>query len=249
MLYYYFNVLKTVFVFNEKDRRWKDMMNILEDMNKQYNILNNDYNELITRNMDNYEEIKILFEILTYNKNDSIQYIKKNICGEVSSCITYLDGSDNIFSSGIDFGYKQCFTYMNNLYMDYRKIKNKTNIYEIQNTITGPEFYEFRRIRKSFSNVFYYVKQRIYDDFETNEINFRNRYRKTISLLNIISLIFSILIFFFVNIFIFFSISNFTKPIKESTYRINHSFYYIKIYSVSSYRKRDSNLFNIQSRK
>ena len=236
-LYYYFNILKTVFVFNEKDNRWKDMMNILEGMNKKYEELNNEYNELLSSDLSQYEKIKTFFEILIYNKDDSTEFIKNNICGKTTACINYLDTSDCIFMSGIDFGFKTCFTYMYNLYMDYKNIKNKTDINQIISTITADEFYEFRRIRKSFSNVFYYVKQKMYTDFEIDQNNFRNRYRKSVSLLNIISVIFSILMLLFVNIFIFFSISNFTKPIKDSTYRINHSLYYIKTYSLTNFRK------------
>ena len=236
-LYYYFNILKTVFVFNEEDERWKDMMNILGDMNRNYEKMNDEYNELLSSDFSHYEKIKTFFEILIYNKNDSTEFIKKNICGKTTSCINYLDTTDCIFRSGIDFGFKTCFTYMYNLYMDYKSIKNKTNVQEIISTITADEFYEFRRIRKSFSNVFYYVKQKMYNDFEEDQNNFRNRYRRSVSLLNIISVVFSILMLLFVNIFIFFSISNFTKPIKDSTYRINHSLYYIKTYSLTNMRK------------
>ena len=236
-LYYYFNILKTVFVLNEDDLRWKDMMNILGNMNKKYEQLNDEYNDLLSSDLSQYEKIRTFFEILIYNKNDSTEFIKKNICGTTTACIKYLDTTDCIFRSGIDFGFKTCFTYMYNLYMDYKNIKNKTDIKEIISTITADEFYEFRRIRKSFSNVFYYVKAKMYDDFEEDQNNFRNRYRKSVSLLNIISVIFSILMLLFVNIFIFFSISNFTKPIKDSTYRINHSLYYIKTYSLTNFRK------------
>ena len=236
-LYYYFNILKTVFVLNEDDLRWKDMINILGNMNKKYEQLNDEYNDLLSSDLSQYEKIRTFFEILIYNKNDSTEFIKKNICGTTTACIKYLDTTDCIFRSGIDFGFKTCFTYMYNLYMDYKNIKNKTDIKEIISTITADEFYEFRRIRKSFSNVFYYVKAKMYDDFEEDQNNFRNRYRKSVSLLNIISVIFSILMLLFVNIFIFFSISNFTKPIKDSTYRINHSLYYIKTYSLTNFRK------------
>ena len=236
-LYYYFNILKTVFVFNEEDNRWKDFMKILEGMNRKNEQLNEEYNQLLSSDLSHYEKIKTFFEILTYNKNDSIQFIKNNICEKTTSCINYLNTNDCIFRSGIDFGFKTCFTYMYNLYMDYKNIKNKTNVQEIISTITADEFYEFRRIRKSFSNVFYYVKQKMYDDFEIDQNNFRQRYRRSVSLLNIISVVLSILMLLFVNIFIFFSISKFTKPIKDSSYRINHSLYYIKTYSLTNFRK------------
>ena len=57
-----------------------------------------------------YNEVKDLFEIFTYNKNDSVEYLQKNICMNDTNCINYLTTNDSIFNSGIDFGYKICFT-------------------------------------------------------------------------------------------------------------------------------------------
>ena len=237
-LYYYFNTMKTLFVFNDQDSRWNTFVNTMKNMNNIFDEINNKYINVISGNMDNYNELKKVFQILTYNKNDSKEFIKENICGELASCQKYLDDADSVFNSGIDTGYKICFTYMNNIFMDYMNIKNKTDINEIIATVTGPEFYEFRRIRKSFSNVFYYVKQQIFQAFEIEQSNFNRTYKKTINLLNIISIIYSILIAAFLYFFIFFSIKKFSKPIKDSVLKINRSFFYIKTYSFSYYKKK-----------
>ena len=239
-LYYYFNTIKTLFVFNDRDKRWNTFINIMINMQKNMDEINNNYIKMISKNMDNYNELKKIFQILTYNKNDSKEFIKENICGEVTSCQNYLYDSDSIFNSGIDTGYKICFTYMNNIFMDYMNIKNKTNINEIIRTITGPEFYEFKRIRKSFSNVFYYVKQKIFEAFEIEQSNFNRLYKKTINLLNLISVIYSILILVYMYFFIFLNINRFSKPIKDSVLKINRSFYYIKTYSFTYYKKKYS---------
>ena len=50
---------------------------------------------------------------------------------------------------------------------------------------------------------------------------------------------FSILIFLFVKVYVFISIGNYTKPIKDSTYRINCSFYFIKKYNINNNRKKE----------
>ena len=237
-LYYYWNTLKTIIIFNPKEERWKNMSFIMEQMNSNYEKRTNNYNQLLTKDMDFYDEVEQLFEIFTYNKNDSIEYLQRNICMNDTSCIDYLTTNDSIFNSGIDFGYKICFSYLNNIFMDYQSIKNKTSIKEIRNTITDDKFYEYKRMRLSFSKVFYYLKVKIFDNFINEAIKFGHRYKKVVLALNIISLIISILVLMFVIIFIFITVSNFSQPIKDSVYRINHSFFYIKNYSLTKTIKR-----------
>ena len=89
---------------------------------------------------------------------------------------------------------------------------------------------------------FLYVEQKILECFEIDETTFTKSYLNNMTFLNIISIFFSVFIFFFIVIFTFISISNFTEPIKDSTFRINNSFYFIKKFSLKNYRKIDSNL-------
>ena len=247
-LYYYWNTMKTIIIFNNKDERWSVMNKILGNMNSEYERITNDYNLLLSKSMDFYNDVEKLFEIFTYNKNDSIEYLQKNVCLNYTSCKNYLRTNDSIFNSGIDFGYKICFSYLNNIYMDYQSIKNKTSIEEIKRAITDEKFYEFKRLRKSFSNVFYYLKEKIFNNYESEAISFGQKYKRVVLALNCISLIISILVLLFVVIFIFITVSNFSKPIKDSTYRINHSFFYIKNYSLTQSRKRDSIYYLYQAR-
>ena len=82
-------------------------------------------------------------------------------------------------------------------------------------------------------NYFYiFVEQRILLSFEKDGIIFLLSFVKVNTVLNMISILFSVLVFLFVIIFIFLSISEFTDPIKDSTYRINCSFYFIEKYSL-----------------
>ena len=229
-LYYYWNTLKTLIVFNYKEERWENMKLILEKMNYNYEIMNNNYNKLLTKNMNFYNNIHKLFEIFTYNKKDSAEYLKNNLCKNETSCKNYIISKDSIFNSGIDSGYKNCFSYINNIFMDYLSIKNKTSTEEIINTITDDKFYEFKKMKQSTANVFYFLKEKIFNDFRIEAIAFGSRYKTDVLRLNIISLIISILILLFVNIFIFINVSNFTEPIKDSVHRINLSFFFIKNY-------------------
>jgi len=236
-LYFYFNNLKALFIFNEYGKKWNNSFHALETMNKDLEKLNKGYNDVLNHKMRSYKEVTKLFELLQYNKNDSSQYINKTLCSGVPQCQKYLESTDNIFLSGIDSGYKTTFTYIDNIYMDYKKLKDKKDVQEIVEKITNNQFFEFRRVRKAFSNIYFYVQQKIYSSFENDQLNFRNNYRSIISSLNIISVVFFILIFLFVFVVIFFTVYNFSGPIKDSTYRINQSFYYIKKYDRSHYRK------------
>ena len=164
-IHYYFITLKSLFIFNEKDQRWIDMMSILEKANDNLELSNIKYYEVLSHKISSYKEIQLLINILQYNKNNSVEYIKQNLCPNLSSCHNYLDSEDNIFRSGIENGLKTCFHYINNIVMDYKKISNKSNTEEIINKITGTQFYEFKRLRKSFSYVISYVQEKIYNSF------------------------------------------------------------------------------------
>jgi len=243
-LYYYFNTLKTLIILNENDPRWEIMILVMENMYKNMEDINNNYIKTLSNKLESYREVENLFTILQYNKNDSSEYLKETLCKNISVCQDYLDSNDNIFKSGIDFGYKTCFTYIENIFMDYKKIENKTNVDEIMNTITCSECYELNRIRLAFNSILYYIQQKIYSSFEIDQQYFRSGYKKILSLLNLISLLLSILTLLFVHIIIFLSVSKFGNPIKESTYRINQSFSHIKKYNRIFSKKRDSILLS-----
>ena len=242
-LYFYFNNLKSLFIFNQYGFKWNASVNALETMNKEMEKFNKGYNEVLNHKMNSYKEVAKLFELLQYNKNDSSQYINKTLCDDIPQCQKYLDSNDNIFLSGIDSGYKTTFTYIYNIFMDYKKLNNKSDVQEIIDKITNYQFFELRRVRKAITSIYFYVQQKIYLSFEIDQLNFRNNYRSIISTLNIFSVVFFILIFLFVFVAVFFTIYNFNGPIKDSTYRINQSFYYIKKYDRSYSGKRDSTIY------
>ena len=146
------------------------MENMMDNFEKSNIDLNNVF---LSDKMSCYNEVQKLFEILQYNKKDSVQYLNDNVCGNVTACKDYLKTEDNIFLSGVDNGYKTCFTYMNNIINDYKNIKNKKDVNEIMQVITCTNCLEFRRTRKTFSQLVYYVQQMIYSSFEHDYDSFR----------------------------------------------------------------------------
>ena len=194
---------------------------------------NKEFTKIISTNARENNKIIKFFNVLLESKNNSTNTIKKYICEDKLNCLNYLDSDFNIFNSGVDFTFKSCITQINNIFLDYKKLNNKTDIKEINSKIFDSGRTQFILIGLSLTNVFMYVKEKIYDCFETDVINFNYSSIKFMKYLNLSSIIFAIFTFIFVIVFIFISISRYTNPIKISSYRINCSFYFIKKYSLT----------------
>ena len=231
LLTYYFNIMRTLFLF-PNDNRKKQMNETMQSISSVYNKENKKFNDILSYKIGAYKETKKLYDILQ-NKSNSTQNLKKAICSIQSPCQGYLDSKYNIFDVGVDFAFTTSITQINNIYMDYKKINNIYNLEEIKARITRISNSPFEYISVSISNMFIYVQNKIFSTFLIDQFNFKDKYSRIMTLFNLITVAFSILTFLFVNIIIFFSISNFTEPIKNSTYRINCSFYFIKKYSLA----------------
>ena len=231
--YYYYNVLRT-FPEGEKKRQLENNMEKMNDLYEEENIK---FNDILSNSMDNYPETKKLVNIIKESKNNSTKNIKQAICNGAEGCENYLDSSVNIFDSGIDLSFKSCITQAYSFYMDYTKLINKTDIEDIKEKIILSQNSQFYYIILSLNYFYVYLEERILSTFEADQMGLSRSFLNTITNLNIISIIFSILSFIFVIIFIFLSISKFSRPIQDSTYRINCSFYYIKEYSLTKYKE------------
>ena len=238
LLFYYFNTFRTLLIFPE-DKRKEKLEQIMENMAENYNNQHTKYLKIISNNMGNYIEINKLFEIIKQTKEGSIEVIKASICSDKTSCLKILNSEYNIFDSGIDFAFQTCIQGIDNYFAEYTKLKNKTDYNEINSTIINSYSSHFIHIGLSLNNIFYLVKEKIYESFQTDETNFRNNYNDKLTGLNIIYIILSVFISLFVNIYIFISLYKFTKPIKDSTYRINYSFYNISKYSLKINGKKN----------
>jgi hypothetical protein len=231
MLLYYTNNFRILLLF-PMDKRKIELENIMEHINEDFENINNKYVNILSTNTNKYKEIKNLIELLKADNDISLDKLSNFFCFNIPHCIEYLNSEYNIFQSGIEFALKTCVTQLSNYYMDYKKLSNKTDINLIKSQIINSPHYKFVYIGNSINSFFTFVRETIFYTFQIDEINFNQSFAKKITLLNIISIVSTFILFLFVNFYVFISISNFTEPIKDSTYRINCSFYYIKKFSL-----------------
>ena len=228
LLHYYFNIFRALIVINDEPVRTKIEYS-MDNITLNYEEENNKYFNILSYEINNYIEAKNLFKIITNSTMNSTGIINRTICENEKECINYLNSKYNVFDSGIDFGYKSSMSEISNLYMDYKKLNNKNDIEEIKSKIIN--YNQFNSISLGISNFIIYVKRKIFTTFQSDLLIFKISFNSILTILNFVSIIISIITMFFVNIFVFITISRFSRPIKESSYRINCSFYNIKKYS------------------
>ena len=151
--------------------------------------------------------------------------IKEKICEENQKYNKYLESQHNIVDSGIDFGFKTSIT------LDYKNLDDKKNLTKIESSIIKSVNSQFNDVAISLSNCFLIVKEKIFKYFFMDEENFRNNYMTKISNLKINLIFISIIILVF-TIYAFITITGYIQIIKESSCRVNCSFFYIKNYKL-----------------
>ena len=241
ILYYYFNNLRILMILPDNSTSKIMYETVMETINFVFESENKKYIDIITSNIKDYKEINKLFNVLKETKDDKFDEIKQVVCFQKDSCEKFLESNSNFLHSGVDFAFKTLITEIYNIYMDYQKLKNRENMDEIKSSIIYSRNSQFINIGLSLSYFFIYIERQIFACFEHDETYLNNSYINMMNYLNFTSIIISILIFLFIIFFIFISISKFSEPLKDSTYRINCSFFHIKKYSLTSYRKFDSN--------
>ena len=232
ILYYYFNAIRTLLIYPDDERK-KKYEKVMEGLNDYYEEENKKFLEVLSNGMDTYTEILELFNLLTISKKGLEEQIKEKVCGTIPGCNGYIDSDINIFTSGIDFGFKSCLKDLTDIYLDYQKLKNKTDFHEVNATIINSETSPFVLIGVGLGSCIMYVINKIFELFKIDVTTFNESFSNNTKLLNEISIVFSILTFLFVIFLIIISITNYIKPIKEATYRINCSFFYIKKFSLN----------------
>ena len=239
IVYKYYNILRTLFIYPSGKIK-EQLEEEMEHLNEYFEEENKKFINIVSSHIDNYNEIKKLYHIIKDNKNNSTSVLKKNICQDKPSCLNYLESNDNIFDSGVEFAFKSSMTQIYNIYLEYKKLNNKMDIEEIKSSLIYSQNSNFISIGKSLNYLYINLIDHIFINFEKDGVSFLKSYIGNINNLNTISIVFTFGIFLFLIIFIIISISKFTEPIKESSYRINCSFYFIKKYCISSYEKIDS---------
>ena len=233
MLFYYSNIFRVLLIF-PLDERKKLLENIMENLIEDYEDLNSKYINLLSSNTDKYNQIKNLIDILQEGNNvsmDSLQNFFCNDINDISTCTNYLNSEENIFQNGIDFAIKTCITQLSNFYMDYKKLSNKTDIELIISEIINSPHFKFSLIGNSLV-MFNQIRNRIYTTFYIDELNFNQSFYKKMILFNVLLISYVIILFLFINFYVFISISKFIEPIKDSSYRINCSFFYITKFNI-----------------
>ena len=241
LIYYYFNTLRTLILLPDGSSFKIIYTKAMDNLNEVYEKENKKYMDLLSSNIGDYKEINKLFNVLKETNEDKFNEIKNIICNKIEFCENYMDSNKNLLILGTDFAFKSIITEIRNIYMDYKKIKNKEDIKKMKTSLFFPENSLFINIGVSLNDFFGIVIKNIFVCFERDEINLHNSYINMMNYLNFFSIIISILIFLFIVFFVFIYISQFSEPIKEATYRINCSFFHIKGYSLTLYRKFDSN--------
>jgi hypothetical protein len=159
ILYNYFNVFRTLLIYPESEKK-DQLNNTMENLKYYFEQQNNLFINVLSSNMDTYKEIIKLFDILTESKNNSTEIIKDNICMNNETCLKYLESPFSIFGSGVDFTYKMCMTNIHNLFLDYKKLVNYTNINEINLTIINTQSSKFTPIGLSLTNMFFFCSRK-----------------------------------------------------------------------------------------
>jgi hypothetical protein len=232
ILYYYFNAIRTLLIYPDDERK-KIYEKVMEGLQDYYQAENTKFLRVLSSDMKTYSNILDLFNLLMQSKEGLKQEYKEKVCGTITGCNTYIDSEINIFTSGIDFGFKSCLKEVSDIYLDYQQLKNKTDLEELNTTIINSENSQFVVIGVGLGSCIMYVINKIFELFKIDVANFNETFIYQIGLLNIISIVFSVLTSLFVLIFILISITNYIQPIKEATYRINCSFFYIKKFSLA----------------
>ena len=242
IIYYYFNTLRILMVLPNNNSSKLMYSNSMETINQYFEQENEKYIDILTSNIKDYNEVNKLFNVLKETKEDNLDEIKQKICYQKDLCQMFLATNSNFLHSGVDFAFKTIIAEIYNIYMDYKKLTNKENLDEIKSSIIFSKNSQFINIGLSLIYFFIYVEGEIFTCFDKDETYLNDSYINMMNYLNISSIVISILIFLFIVLYIFISISNFSEPIKDSSYRIHCSFFYIKKYSLTTYRKFDSNL-------
>ena len=232
LLNYYYNTLKSLIIFpiEEQSQSLENFLVHFEELNGQYNRIGNNL-------LNHLSDIKDLYGFIKDSNLNSTDLMYNSLCNDKELCIKYIFSSSNIMDAGIDFIYKSILIDVSKSYLDYKNLKNQSDIETIKKLIVNPHFLDSGLF---IEYAYYYIKSAIFEGFKNDETNYKNKFENNMKYLNLIMLIFAIFSFIYVVIFVFITITNFGEPIKRSAYRISCSFYFIKKYNIFNYRKSTS---------
>ena len=229
ILFYSYNIFRTMIIFPEGDKKRK-FEEIMENMENYFEEENNKYLNIISSEVmvKHFYRTKRLMLNLTDSKNNSTEKLKDLICGNFVSCQNYLDSENNFFDSGLDFGYKSAMTFINNMYLDYKRLNDNYDMDIINETIINNKNSHFKDIGLALNNLILLVFDKLFFCFKDDINEFLLFKISNTNLYYVIAFILSIFVFIISFGISFISIFNYMESLKESSYRLSCSFYSIK---------------------
>ena len=228
MVYYYFNTLRVLLVVP----KFTDE-NIFDTMENDLIDETNNINDVLNYRMKNYESTNILFTAFTKSQNDtSVTNITAIICEDNKLCNLVASNKEfNMIADGIDVAINAIVQETQNIYNDYKKIRDSNNgLLEIKKEDVTNWYIndKFKQVDVNLNFVLSLVQQRIYTAFLEDSDNLTHKFQNMINIFNSCAIIYCCLLGIFVIIFVVYRIKNMTKIVEDSTMRLNKAFFFIK---------------------
>ena len=148
----------------------------MEGLEDYYEEEDTKFLKILSNGIDTYTEILDLFNLLTQSKEGLEEQTKEKVCGTIAGCNDYIGYDLNIFTSGIDFGFKSCLKDLTNIYLGYQKLKNKTDAHEVNTTIINSKQSPFVFIGVGLGSCIMYVINKIFELFKIDVTNFNESF-------------------------------------------------------------------------
>jgi hypothetical protein len=216
-------------IFPEGDKK-RQFEEIMENMENLFEEENNKYLNIISNEVmiKHFYRTRGFMLNLTESKNNSTEKLKDLICGEFVSCQNYMDSENNFFDSGLDFGYKSAMTFINNMYLDYKRLNDKYDINIINKTIINNKNSHFQDIGLALNNLIVLVFDKLFFCFKDDINEFLLFKISNTNLYNILAFLLSIFVFLISFGITFIFILKYMESLSESSYRLSYSLYSIK---------------------
>jgi hypothetical protein len=243
MVYYYFNTLRVLLVVP----KFTDE-NIFDTMENDLIDETNNINDVLNYRMKNYESTNILFTAFTKSQNDtSVTNITAIICEDNKLCNLVASNKEfNMIADGIDVAINAIVQETQNIYNDYKKIRDSNNgLLEIKKEDVTNWYIndKFKQVDVNLNFVLSLVQQRIYTAFLDDSDNLTHKFQNMINIFNSCAIIYCCLLGIFVIIFVVYRIKNMTKIVEDSTMRLNKAFFFIKENNLGNQMNSQTNSF------
>jgi hypothetical protein len=213
---------------------------IFDTMERDLIAETNNINDVLNYRMKNYDSTYILFNAFTRSQNDTRETnITAIICEDDKLCNMVISNKEfNMIADGIDVAINAIVQETQNIYNDYKKIKDERavdkgdgkKVLDItrENVTSWYINNKFKQVDVNLNFVLSLVQQRIYTAFLEDSNNLTHKFQNMINIFNSCAIIYCCLLGIFVIIFVVYKIKSMTKIVEDSTMRLNKAFCFIK---------------------